>query len=250
MSYTNRVINTMDFSQIIGGPLTAAVNAQNLSAQATIEFIQEVGFHERRIKHQTIDSNGEVIELENVRKTHYTKSTGDTGDTTIKEVTATTPDALSGPIGDTVGETSVLAEVNATEAESSVRYVTFQYKLASEEGESTGEVKVPLLTIVPIPYLSIKTFDLDFAVKINETYVRDYSAESEQKSFGYAYGHGRGGGAGFGTTMARQSNYKSTGNTETSMDLKVKIHAANDDMPAGMSRILGILESNLIAGKK
>ena len=38
------ILNQMDFSNIIGGPLDAAVKAQSASAAATVNFIQEVGF--------------------------------------------------------------------------------------------------------------------------------------------------------------------------------------------------------------
>ena len=37
-------LNSLDFSVYIGGPLQAAIQAQNAASMATVNFIKEVGF--------------------------------------------------------------------------------------------------------------------------------------------------------------------------------------------------------------
>jgi hypothetical protein len=39
-------LSSLDFSALIGGPLTAVVKAQALAAQTSVDFIKSVGFHE------------------------------------------------------------------------------------------------------------------------------------------------------------------------------------------------------------
>lgn len=44
MSYANRVLGSIPYGVLIGAPMTAAVEAQSLAAQASIDFIRSVGF--------------------------------------------------------------------------------------------------------------------------------------------------------------------------------------------------------------
>lgn len=43
-SYVTRILTSLPFGNIIGGPMKAAIEAQALAAQATVDFIQTVGF--------------------------------------------------------------------------------------------------------------------------------------------------------------------------------------------------------------
>ena len=50
-----------------------------------------------------------------------------------------------------------------------VRNVTFQYKKIDQNGdEQTVELTVPILSIVPIPYLRIDEMTIDFTAKLTE----------------------------------------------------------------------------------
>lgn len=43
-NYVTRILTSLPFGNIIGGPMKAAIEAQALAAQATVDFIQTVGF--------------------------------------------------------------------------------------------------------------------------------------------------------------------------------------------------------------
>lgn len=96
MSRAVEELNQIPFSQLIGGPMKAAVEAQALSAQSTIEFIQKVGF---KTKTATADveppdmlfadtsADADAGELRNVTFTYSKKDETDT----VSEFTLTVP---------------------------------------------------------------------------------------------------------------------------------------------------------------
>jgi len=63
-------LNNLDFGTLIGGPLQAAVNAQNDAALAQVNYIKAVGF-----KTET-DENDHDIEVLNMVEFHYQEGTG------------------------------------------------------------------------------------------------------------------------------------------------------------------------------
>ena len=103
MSYANRILGSIPYGTLIGAPMTAAVQAQALAAQSSIDFIRSVGF---------------------------------TGNSDNEE------------FGD-------------------VRMVVFKYKRRSNENTLEDvTLTVPILTIVPIPYLRIDDMTIDFTSKL------------------------------------------------------------------------------------
>ncbi len=130
MNYANRILGSIPYGTLIGAPMTAAVEAQALSAQTSIDFIRSIGFE------STDDGVG------------------------------------FGPI----------------------RQVTFTYsrRNTTDGTDDTVEMKVPLLTIVPIPYLRIDDLTIDFTSKITEEMLRstkrDSSTEAEAElSINYSH---------------------------------------------------------------
>ena len=103
MSNPGKELSSIDFASMIGGPLTAVVNAQTQAAKASVDFIKEVGFSK--------DDNGKQT-LNNV-KFSYTKASTD------------------------------------------------------ENMRDNVDLVVPLLTIVPIPYIRVEDTTIEFKAKIN-----------------------------------------------------------------------------------
>lgn len=110
-------------------------------------------------------------------------------------------------------------------------------------------IDVPILTMLPIPFIKIDNTDIEFNVKINSVSTTESkdTTNSDLKSnsnFGY-----KGWGFNASTTLNTSiSNQKSTSSNETvkkDYSLNIKVHAVQDDMPAGMSRILDILEESI-----
>jgi hypothetical protein len=173
-----QALQNIPFASLIGGPMTAAVQAQAQAAMTTVEFIQKVGF------------------------------------------TPEDPQAPNGP--------------------QKVKEVTFKYsKLNDTDQLKEFALTVPLLAIVPIPFLRIETMDIDFSAKLNDM------VQSEQSS-------SFGGSASLDVSWrvvkfrasASYKNDKSTKSTSTQdYSMSVKVHVSQPEMPAGMQKILDILES-------
>jgi hypothetical protein len=189
MSYANRILGSIPYGTLIGAPMTAAVEAQALSAQTSIDFIRSIGF----------------------------ESTED---------------------GTDFG---------------AVRQVTFSY---SRRDTTTGEetdvsLKVPLLTIVPIPYLRIDDMTIDFTSKITEEMLRstkrDSSTEAEAElSINYSHFLSPVK-VGFKASIStKHSSSTATSNRyKTEHTININVRATQDDLPAGMTRVLDILESSI-----
>jgi hypothetical protein len=177
------LLGGIPFSNIIGGPLTAAIDAQGMAAMQTFKFVQAVGFE---------DTNS----------------------------TAT------GPV--------------------KARSVTFEY---SKNGEKYT-LTVPLLTLLPIPFLRISNMTINFtaAITANSTAAND-TTETTKKALG---GDGKTSGLlsflspiSFNASITKdtvtKSNTSDTYNVQYTMN--VMVNAVQDSMPAGMQQLLNILST-------
>ena len=133
----------------------------------------------------------------------------------------------------------------------SLEYVRFKYpkEKFSEDGASTfeqQELEVPILTMLPIPYLRIEEVKIDFNAKINSIESRG-SISSSKISAGYEAGvQGAYSGIGGGVKMKVSASHRKTttknAEVKRTYNLGVNVRAVQDEIPAGMERVLGILE--------
>lgn len=172
-------LNSLDFGVYIGGPLQAAVDAQNSASLAQVDFIQSVGF----------------------------KDAG-SGNDTHKEVV----------------------------------YVDFEYqKNTGGESSETRKISVPLLTMLNVPSIRIDEITIDFNAKLTSVETRDTSETIGVDSSLSA-----------GCKLASlkvSASYKKTTNTgsnvEKTYSMSVHVRAVNDEIPAGLDRILTLLEGEI-----
>ncbi len=112
------------------------------------------------------------------------------------------------------------------------------------------QIDVPILTMMPIPFIKIDNADIEFNVKINSVSNSKNIEESNRNITSNTTAGYKGWGANVGTSLnASFSNQKSTSNSEEvkkDYSLNIKVHAVQDDMPAGMSKILDILEESIV----
>jgi hypothetical protein len=125
-----------------------------------------------------------------------------------------------------------------------IRMVDFSYKKIvpdPNDSEKTIEkpvvITVPFISILNIPSLRIETCEVDFNVKLNSTFTKDVSNE---------FGINAGASGKFGPVKFKVDvSYKRTSSTgikvEKEYSLGVKVKATNDEMPAGLEKVLGIL---------
>lgn len=193
MSRAVQELSQIPFAHLIGAPMTAAIQAQALAAQSTIEFIHKVGF---------------------------------------KQQLATGTDLLFG-------------DTNQDADSGEIRNVTFSYKKKDEnEVEKEFKLTVPLLSITPIPYIRIDEMTIDFKAKLtdaitrntNTSFALDSTVTGKYSSFFSPVKLEFRTSASFKTSTSTQAASR----REYSMDIHVR--AVQDEMPAGLSKILDILE--------
>lgn len=127
--------------------------------------------------------------------------------------------------------------------------VIFQY----QKGGEMVNLVVPLLTIVPIPYIAIETIDIDFKANISASSssiseVTESTAASGEAQAELSVGWGP-----FSIKASMKANYSSKKDSKASQESKysveytmnVTVHAAQSDMPAGLASVLNILQSSI-----
>ncbi|NOR05022.1 MAG: DUF2589 domain-containing protein, partial [Deltaproteobacteria bacterium] len=130
-------LSSIDFESMIGGPLVAVINAQAQAAMSTVNFIKEVGF----------------------KKPSAEQDAG--GDTSTEEpiyVSFKYPKELSPYVPAVPADPAATPPVPASPAVPAVY--------------ETQELKVPILTILPIPFIRIDLATVDFNAKINSVEYR------------------------------------------------------------------------------
>ncbi len=149
--------------------------------------------------------------------------------------------------------------VNDADVEASQGGKTEKLKLIVKETQEVlpalyqkMSIEVPILTMMPIPFIKIEHADIDFNVKINSVSSTSTNSSSNTnvsnktdasaKSFFGSFSAST-------SLSASFSNQKSSSSSEEvkkDYSLNISIHAVQDDMPAGMSRILDILEESIV----
>jgi len=105
------------------------------------------------------------------------------------------------------------------------------------------ELVVPLLAIVNIPALNIKTVDItfDMEVKSSESSKSGSKYSAEMKAHGEAnYGFFK---ASVDISGSVSSTNENTRSSDNSAKYHVEVHARDDGMPEGLSRVMDIMQS-------
>lgn len=195
MSVIGNEFSGLPLDILIGGPLTSACNAQVMLANATQNFINDVGF---------------------------------------KKVPGTATNALPTLV---------------------TRQIDFEYwqplpidntattaTTGSQAQVQNVKISVPLLAIVNVPALMIKSVDITFDMEVKSTEAHtDSTAASGTVSASASGGFGP-----FsaqvsisGSVSTAQSN---TSSTDRSAKYHVEVRARDEGMPEGLSRVLGMLQ--------
>jgi len=131
--------------------------------------------------------------------------------------------------------------------------VEFVYSKPVETRDADGNVTsvdpkdfkltVPILTMLPIPFIRVEETTIDFNAKINS--VQESSATSSSKLSASLSAK-----AGWGpvsvklkTSYSSQKSRSSSSKIERTYSLQIHVRAVQDELPAGTERVLGILEN-------
>jgi hypothetical protein len=210
MAYAIETLTALPFGAVIGGPLKAAIEAQALAAKTTIDFIKAVGFEPPRASNEP--------------------------DPFSIEPSPSPQEPQLGP----------------------VRNVTFTYQVERSDGtKQLATLSVPILTIVPIPYIRIDEMTIDFTAKIMEQQVQKQSSTDESTSASSSGGSGSlnigfwwwGASSSFNYNASYSSKHSQSASTaskyQTEYTVNVHVRAVQDDLPAGLSRVLSILADGI-----
>ena len=176
-------LNNLDFSSLIGGPLQAAIEAQNNAALAELNFIKSVCFNNAKGK-----STQTTVDF------HYSKSImGDDGMPTTEDYVLT----------------------------------------------------VPLISIISIPTLRIDEMTIDFKAKLTSWEKTIINTEGLDNSANPLYKAIAKASSVHVKASPSYSRKTTTGEVNRAYDLGVQVKIANDDIPAGLDRVLRILENQI-----
>jgi len=198
---------SIDFESMLGGPLVAVINAQAQAAMSTVNFIKEVGFKKP-------DEMADAGEDSSTEDPIY--------------VSFKYPKELSPFVPANPGDPEAEPPIPATPAVEAVY--------------ETHELKVPILTMLPIPFIRIDETTVDFNAKINAVEYRKTDTRLNVKSSVEARAGWLFGSAKLKVSTAYQRTTQQGNKVNRNYSMAVHIKAVQDEMPAGMEKILGILE--------
>ena len=279
-------MSSIAFDKIIGGALNAVVSAQNTSSMTTVEFIKNVGFQNdakgNTVKPVYVDfkypkevapyraatpdsfrveikNGGAGYDEEELNNGAYT--VGGANDVKLS-FTVNTDGAISAV--NVIGGTDKLME-KLKSAETVSVDVTAKTETGNKAAISITKVagtkatpakfqdmtlQVPLLTIVPIPFIRVASTDIELNVKINSIFNSSDTSDTNVDSSVTASASTKAfffkGSINMNASVAHQQKKSTTEEVKKEYSLNIKIHAVQDDLPAGMSRILDILEESIV----
>ena len=221
-------LSSIDFASMLGGPLVAVVNAQAQAAISTVNFIKEVGF--KKLPPDTEAAGNDTSTLDPIYVTFKYP----------KEISPYQPAvaAVAAVAAVPAGPGGVPAAVAAVPAVAAVAAVPAVYE--------TQQLQVPILTMLPIPFIRIDLTTIDFNAKINSVEYQKtdtnlkIDAALEAKA-GWLWGSAK---LNVSTSFQRTTQQGNT--VDRTYSMAVHIKAVQDEMPAGMERILGILEGAIV----
>ena len=125
-----------------------------------------------------------------------------------------------------------------------LRMVTFTCQKRDDKNELKNyKISVPLLALIPIPSIQIKSAEINFEINITDS----YTTNQEDKTYGTYASSGQQAqqisGLGLKGEFARQSSGKQE-ETSTS-NMKITLNIGQADIAAGLSRLFSIMDGSI-----
>lgn len=260
-------LSSLDFGNMIGGPLCAVIEAQSRAARSTADFIKTVGFDkenkpvyvefkypkeiapyqpavEAHVSSVTITSPGSGYDEANPPAVTFSSATGETAaqGTAVIEGGNVTRIEITDEGTYKAAPTVTIAQPAAGGSTATATVVFATKKDAVEAKFQDMKIEVPILTILPIPFIRVEEATIDFNAKIN-------SIETQSQSSDLAIGgtlevkqRWPGGSAKLNVSCSYKKSTASGSSVERTYSMHIFVKASQDEMPAGMEKLLGILE--------
>jgi len=274
MPNVGQELASLDFASMLGGPLMAVVDAQAKAAMSSVNFIKAVGFEPA-----TVDANGDpvpgkpiyvsfkypkeiapfqpatdVVSLITIgvggagytsEPTVTLTATGGagTGATAVASITggAVTSVTITNPgSGYTAVPTVALTGGTGTGATATA---AIRHNNAVPAQIQEMKLDVPILTMLPIPFIRIQETTIDFHAKLNSVEFSKTDTDLGIKADLTVKQGWPGGSAKLNVSVSYQRKTSEGVTVDRTYSMDVHIKAVQEELPAGLDRILGILES-------
>ena len=260
---------SLDFGNLIGGPLVAVITAQSLAAEATAKFIKGVGFYP---DNQPPAADGTLLagnpiyvdfkypkEVQpyqpKVDAVAYVAPADAVGDP-VYQHGMKKPDGSKAETAWTDEELAAAADNDNADAhpDGLPIYVPAVIGVAEVIGKDAVpavyqemKISVPILTMLPIPFIKVDIITIDFNAKITSTDTTTSSSDvSVSGTVNARYGV-KVAAVSFSGTVAYKKSTTSGSSVERTYSMAIHVQASQDEMPAGMEKLLSLLEGAMIA---
>lgn len=184
------ILKSLPLGAIIGGPLEAAIRAQAMAANSTVDFIKQVGLK----KDKDGDLNAQIVDFKFDRTLEEKQPGANAGDPAITN-----------------------------------------YRIVP------SKLSVPLLAIVPVPFIRIDDMSIDFEYKIHDVETTEHSEEGNiQGKVEVNY---------FAVKAELSGGYSNKTNnkreTDQSVTMRINVRASQDSIPEGLARVLDMMHEQL-----
>lgn len=211
-----QLMGQIPFGAILSAPLMAAVSAQAAAAQACVDFIKSVG----------LDNDGKVKSTQ----FKFVRSVTPPPDAEAKARAALNPPVKA---GDQLTDDQQRQVAEAIQKQSS----------------SMTLLEVPNLSMLPIPFIRIDNLTIAMKTSVTATTESSQTTSANKTLEGKADGSVGWGpvkvGFSGGISSKKDSTATSTSKYSVEQTIDVNIHATQDDMPAGLAKVLNILVENI-----
>jgi hypothetical protein len=184
------ILKSLPLGAIIGGPLEAAIKAQAMAANTTVDFIKQVGLK----KDKDGELSAQIVDFKFDRTLEEKQPGANAGDPAITN-----------------------------------------YRIVP------SKLSVPLLSIVPVPFIRIDDMTIDFEYKIHDVETTEHTEEGNiQGKVEVNY---------FAVKAELSGGYSNKTNnkreTDQSVTMRINVRASQDSIPEGLSRVLDMMHEQL-----
>lgn len=265
-------LSSINFGSMIGGPLVAVIEAQTQAARATADFIKTVGFDEdMKPIYVEFKYPKEVAPYRPLIPAQITRVNKTAGGTLYDS--AHPPEVVFTPAGATaraVVENGSVVRIDLLDAgdyseATSAPGVTLTTPAGATGSGATAEaifeasqpavpaqyqdmkIEVPILTMLPIPFIRVEEATIDFNAKINAMETRSDSSDFAISGNLEVKQRWPSGSAKLNVSCSYQKKSASGESVERTYSMQIHVKASQDEMPAGMEKLLSLLEGAMKA---
>lgn len=275
MANPGQELSSINFGALIGGPLVAVIEAQTMAARATADFIKSVGFDDNKkpiyvefkypkevapykpasppqLKGVSVPANAQGDGYnEATTEVTFTFGSGEAPDAVMPKAKAIVENnkivrVEMIDLGTCTVKPAVAIAVKSTATAPTTPanpIVIWQLKVEAVDAKYQDmKIEVPILTMLPIPFIRIEEATIDFNAKINSMETRSESTDTAISGNLQVRQRWPGGAAQLSVSASYQKKTASGSTVERTYSMQIHVRASQDEMPAGMEKLLGLLE--------